>query len=64
MKEYEKFIEEFMEAWNYFRTETGELAFHEKCQQCQGICKQSFRVKEVQCRKFKPVEKPNFSEAK
>ncbi len=62
MKEYDKFYEEFSEALDFFRTETGELAFHEKFQQCQRPCKQSWRVKEVRCKKFQPVENPNFSE--
>ncbi len=62
MKKHDNFFEAFSEALNFFRTETGELAFFEKCQQCQRPCKQSWRVKEVRCRKFKPVENPDISE--
>ncbi len=38
--------------WQFFRTKRGEIAYNKTCQRCGHSCKQSWRVKLIQCGRF------------
>lgn len=38
--------------WEFFRDESGRIAFNPKCNECAKNCKQSFRAELVRCPVF------------
>ncbi len=38
--------------WEFFRDESGRIAFNPKCNECAKECKQSFRATLVRCPVF------------
>lgn len=38
--------------WEFFRDESGRIAFNSKCNECAKDCKQSFRATLVRCPVF------------
>ena len=38
--------------WEFFRDESGRIAFNPKCNECAKNCKQSFRAELVRCHVF------------
>jgi hypothetical protein len=38
--------------WEFFRDESGRIAFNPKCNECARNCKQSFRAELVHCPVF------------
>lgn len=47
--------------WEFFRDESGRIAFNPKCNECAKNCKQSFRAELVRCPVF--VKKSNWKTA-
>lgn len=41
---------------NFFKDENGEIKYNKLCEECIYDCKQSFRVKIIQCKKRKRKE--------
>ena len=51
--------------WEFFRDESGRIAFNPKCNECVKNCEQSFRAELVRCPVFvkKDNRKPANSKA-
>lgn len=38
--------------WAMFLNERNRITYNELCRKCQNLCKQSFKVKVIECPKF------------
>jgi hypothetical protein len=39
--------------WAYFLNVNGKIDYFEQCKRCAHSCKQSFRIKELWCKRFR-----------
>ena len=50
--------------WEFFRDESGRIAFNPKCNECAMNCKQSYRVELVRCPVFVKKDDRKTAESK
>ncbi len=53
-----------IDIWTFFRTKDRHIAYHKTCLRCAHSCKQSWRVKLIQCPRFLDSRRANFSKKK
>ncbi len=53
-----------IDIWTFFRTKDRHIAYHKTCLRCVYGCKQSWRVKLIQCPRFLDFRSANFSQKK
>ncbi|WP_278950181.1 hypothetical protein [Anaerobutyricum hallii] len=42
--------------WAYFLNGNGKIDYFEQCKRCVHTCKQSFRIKELWCKRYREAK--------
>ena len=46
-----------IDIWKFFRNRKGKITYYEQCRECIHTCKQSFRVKGMDCSRYESTIK-------
>lgn len=46
-----------IDAWKFFRNKHDKITYYKQCRECIHTCKQSFRVKEMDCSRYESAVK-------